>query len=416
MPPPSRRAAAPTRHDTVTLRLATASPRCRSTTARGSSPSLSTRARSDRRRAAPDIRAVAPACRQCDQRQPEQIQRSGTPDGSRRNAYRTTAETGATRIGEPRGRAGPPASHACRRSSNTVRDRRVANGDPCRADCARRLASGTGARSSARSARAAPQSVGAGSCRAAHRPPPRLRRPPVARRRYASRAAGSDAARARPRRSPKPAVAALRPPPAAPSAAEPHGRRPPAEQPKPRRRSLPRPRPLLVRSTPAGARVSSTDATTDRRRRRARSPRRHAPRPRRRTTATRPRSGASPISASRPAQSLTIRASAARPTASPRRRRAADAGGVRAVRRRAGRSIRGRRARRCSSTARPVGTTPLRCAQCRAGEHAVRLEHDGYRRWSRRYASSPANRIESPRHWSDERGWGRGSRTRARRL
>jgi hypothetical protein len=44
---------------------------------------------------------------------------------------------------------------------------------------------------------------------------------------------------------------------------------------------------------------------------------------------------------------------------------------------------------------KPVGTTPLRLPSVKAGEHAVRLEHEGYRRWSSsvRVVASEQNRV-----------------------
>lgn len=44
---------------------------------------------------------------------------------------------------------------------------------------------------------------------------------------------------------------------------------------------------------------------------------------------------------------------------------------------------------------RPVGNTPLSMREVRAGEHAVRLEHDGYRRWSGsvRVVAAEQNRV-----------------------
>ncbi len=44
---------------------------------------------------------------------------------------------------------------------------------------------------------------------------------------------------------------------------------------------------------------------------------------------------------------------------------------------------------------RPVGTTPVSLDTVRAGEHVVRLEHDGYRLWSSsvRVVSSERNRV-----------------------
>jgi hypothetical protein len=44
---------------------------------------------------------------------------------------------------------------------------------------------------------------------------------------------------------------------------------------------------------------------------------------------------------------------------------------------------------------RPVGNTPLSMREVRAGEHAVRLEHDGYRRWSGsvRVVAAEHNRV-----------------------
>jgi len=44
---------------------------------------------------------------------------------------------------------------------------------------------------------------------------------------------------------------------------------------------------------------------------------------------------------------------------------------------------------------RLVGTTPLSLPSVTAGSHAIRLEHDGYRRWtsSIRVVATEANRI-----------------------
>jgi PEGA domain-containing protein len=44
---------------------------------------------------------------------------------------------------------------------------------------------------------------------------------------------------------------------------------------------------------------------------------------------------------------------------------------------------------------RLVGATPLSMREVRAGEHAVRLEHDGYRRWSGlvRVVAAERNRV-----------------------
>jgi hypothetical protein len=44
---------------------------------------------------------------------------------------------------------------------------------------------------------------------------------------------------------------------------------------------------------------------------------------------------------------------------------------------------------------RLAGSTPLSMRAVRAGEHAVRLEHDGYRRWSSsvRIVAAERNRI-----------------------
>jgi hypothetical protein len=44
---------------------------------------------------------------------------------------------------------------------------------------------------------------------------------------------------------------------------------------------------------------------------------------------------------------------------------------------------------------RAVGSTPLSMREVRAGEHAVRLEHDGYRRWSGsvRVVAAEQNRV-----------------------
>jgi hypothetical protein len=44
---------------------------------------------------------------------------------------------------------------------------------------------------------------------------------------------------------------------------------------------------------------------------------------------------------------------------------------------------------------RLVGTTPLVLSEVRAGEHAVRLEHDGYRRWTSmvRIIAGERNRV-----------------------
>jgi hypothetical protein len=44
---------------------------------------------------------------------------------------------------------------------------------------------------------------------------------------------------------------------------------------------------------------------------------------------------------------------------------------------------------------RLVGTTPLQSHSISAGEHAIRLEHDGYRRWTSavRIVSNEQNRV-----------------------
>jgi hypothetical protein len=42
-----------------------------------------------------------------------------------------------------------------------------------------------------------------------------------------------------------------------------------------------------------------------------------------------------------------------------------------------------------------VGTTPVLLSAIRAGEHALRLEHDGYRRWTSlvRVVANERNRV-----------------------
>jgi hypothetical protein len=151
---------------------------------------------------------------------------------------------------------------------------------------------------------------------------------------------------------------------------------------------------ILVRSTPAGARVVVDGASTDRHRLRCAilPTGTHRVRVTHDGYATAERRVS--ISASRPAQSLTIplqRAGAAQEVAS---RAPVTTGGVERF---VGTLVVDSRpaGARVFLDGRAVGSTPLSMREVRAGEHAVRLEHDGYRRWSGsvRVVAAEQNRV-----------------------
>ena len=104
------------------------------------------------------------------------------------------------------------------------------------------------------------------------------------------------------------------------------------------------------------------------------------------------------ITPSRPSQSLTIElervggtaargADAARPPASPAGSTGRFTGALNVVSRPPGATV--------FLDGKLVGTTPLSLPSVTAGSHAIRLEHDGYRRWtsSIRVVASEPNRI-----------------------
>jgi hypothetical protein len=98
------------------------------------------------------------------------------------------------------------------------------------------------------------------------------------------------------------------------------------------------------------------------------------------------------ISAAHPAQSLTIPLAKAPPTAAaaadPARAAAAGyAGSLVVDSRPSGANV--------YVDGKLAGTTPLTVADMRAGEHAIRIERDGYRRWtsSVRIVSGEQNKV-----------------------
>jgi hypothetical protein len=98
------------------------------------------------------------------------------------------------------------------------------------------------------------------------------------------------------------------------------------------------------------------------------------------------------ISASRPAPSMTIALAPARTTAPPPRAAAPGAaagfaGGLAVDSRPAGAKV--------FVDGKLVGTTPMLLPSVPAGSHAIRLERDGYQRWSSsvRVVASEQNRV-----------------------
>jgi hypothetical protein len=180
-----------------------------------------------------------------------------------------------------------------------------------------------------------------------------------------------------------------------PKAEVPKAEVPKAERPKaeaPVRKSEPSTGRLLVRSTPAGAAVSvdgkdygRTPATV-----------RDLSQGAHRLTITRP--GYAPeerrfvITPSRPAPSMTIALAPARTTPPPPRvaapgAAAGFAGGLAVDSRPAGAKV--------FVDGKLVGTTPMSLPSVPAGSHAIRLERDGYQRWSSsvRVVASEQNRV-----------------------
>jgi len=174
-----------------------------------------------------------------------------------------------------------------------------------------------------------------------------------------------------------------------PKAEVPKTERPKAEAPV--RKSEPSTGRLLVRSTPAGAAVSvdgkdygRTPATV-----------RDLSQGAHRLTITRP--GYAPeerrfvITPSRPAPSMTIALAPARTTPPPRvaapGAAAGFAGGLAVDSRPAGAKV--------FVDGKLVGTTPMSLPSVPAGSHAIRLERDGYQRWSSsvRVVASEQNRV-----------------------
>jgi len=155
---------------------------------------------------------------------------------------------------------------------------------------------------------------------------------------------------------------------------------------------------LLVRSTPSGALVfiDGTEHGVTPVAVRALSPGGHRVRIVRQGYAAAERRVV--ITPSRPSQSLTIElervggtaargADAARPPASPAGSTGGFTGALNVVSRPPGATV--------YLDGRLVGTTPLSLPSVTAGSHAIRLEHDGYRRWtsSIRVVATEANRI-----------------------
>jgi len=155
---------------------------------------------------------------------------------------------------------------------------------------------------------------------------------------------------------------------------------------------------LLVRSTPAGALVfiDGTEHGVTPVAVRALSPGGHRVRVVRQGYAAAERRVV--ITTSRPSQSLTIElervggtaargADAARPPASPAGSTGGFTGALNVVSRPPGAAV--------YLDGRLVGTTPLSLPSVTAGSHAIRLEHDGYRRWTSaiRVVATEANRI-----------------------
>ena len=98
------------------------------------------------------------------------------------------------------------------------------------------------------------------------------------------------------------------------------------------------------------------------------------------------------ITASRPSQTMTVslarqRAAAARPAPAPAAPAARSTGAVAFESRPGGAKV--------YMDGKLVGTTPMSLPTVPAGAHAVRLEHDGYRRWSAsiRVVASEPNRV-----------------------
>ena len=99
------------------------------------------------------------------------------------------------------------------------------------------------------------------------------------------------------------------------------------------------------------------------------------------------------ITPSRPAQSMTVALAPARAAAPPPRAagagrgRARFAGALAVDSRPAGAKV--------FVDGKLVGTTPMSLPSVPAGSHAIRLEHDGYRRWSSsvRVVASEQNRV-----------------------
>jgi hypothetical protein len=101
------------------------------------------------------------------------------------------------------------------------------------------------------------------------------------------------------------------------------------------------------------------------------------------------------ITEARPAQSLTIQlervATAVRPPVEPANR--ADT--VEPLERFVGTLVVDSRpaGAQVFLDGRLVGNTPLVSRNVRAGEHAIRIEHDGYRRWSSSVVATEQNRV-----------------------
>jgi hypothetical protein len=104
------------------------------------------------------------------------------------------------------------------------------------------------------------------------------------------------------------------------------------------------------------------------------------------------------ITGSRPSQSLIVPLEAERSAARNARTRAeAAAGGIAAIERYTGTVEIDSRptGAKVYLDNRLVGSTPMAIPDVRAGEHVVRLEHDGYRRWTSmvRVVAAERNRV-----------------------